>query len=64
MVKFPYLVFEKAVGTNHNTVFCDMCDRWVHIYCNNISKKHTEIFKNIKKYKRSKSYIQKEIQSK
>ena len=47
MVKFPCLVCEKAVGINHNAVFCDMCDRWVHIYCNNIWKK---IYKDQRKY--------------
>ena len=47
MVKFLCLVCEKAVGTNHNPVYCDMRDIWVHIYCNKICKKHTEILKKI-----------------
>ena len=47
MVKFPCVVWEKTVGTNHNVVCCDMCDRWVHIYCNNICKK---TYRDLKKY--------------
>ena len=48
MVKFPCLVCEKAVGTNDNAVCCDMCDRWVHIYCNNICKKTYRDLQKIK----------------
>ena len=48
MVTFPCLVYEKAVGTNHNAVYCDICDRQVHIYFNNICNKHTEVVKKIK----------------
>ena len=61
MVKFPCLVCEKAVGTNDNAVCCDMCDRWVHIYCNNICKK---TYRDLKKDQNPwfcKSFIQKEI---
>ena len=38
MVEFPCLVCDKPVATNHKAVCCDICDKWVHIYCNNICK--------------------------
>ena len=38
MVAFPCLVCDKPVATNHKAVYCDLCDKWVHIYCNNICK--------------------------
>ena len=39
MVKFPCSVCEKPVAINHDAVCCDVCNRWVHIRCNNICKK-------------------------
>ena len=61
MIKFPCLVCQKAVGTNYNSVCCDMCDRWVQIYCKNI---YSKTDRNLKKYLTSlfcKSCFQKEI---
>ena len=34
MFKFPCLVFEKSVVTNHNGTYCDISHCWIHIYCN------------------------------
>ena len=61
MVKFPCLVCEKAVGTNHNAVCCDMCDTWVHIYCNNICKERHRDLKKDQTPWSCKSCIRKEI---
>ena len=38
MIKFTCQVCEKPVATNHNAICCDICDCWIHIYCNNICK--------------------------
>ena len=38
MVEFPCLVCDKPVAANHKAVCCDLCDKWVHIYYNNICK--------------------------
>ena len=32
------LIIMKAVANNHNAVCCDICNQWVHIGCNNVSK--------------------------
>ena len=37
-VKYPCGVCEKNVAHNHNAVCCDICQKWVHISCNNISR--------------------------
>ena len=39
MTKFPCLICKKVVARNHNALCCDSCNLWVHIKCNNISKK-------------------------
>ena len=39
MVNFPCSVCEKPVAINHEAVCCDICNKWVHIRCNNICKK-------------------------
>ena len=36
--KFPCGVCYKAVAKNHNAVYCDSCNLWVHIKCNNLTK--------------------------
>ena len=61
MVKFPCSVCEKPVVINHEAVCCDICNSWVHIYCNNICKK---TYNNLKKDPTPwfcKCFIQKEI---
>ena len=37
-IKYPCGICHKAVGKNHNAVCCDVCDEWVHIGCNKITK--------------------------
>ena len=37
VLQFLCLICEKAVGKNHKTVRCDVCNKWVHIGCNNIN---------------------------
>ena len=39
MVNFSCKVCEKPVEIDHEAVFCDKCNKWVHIRCNNICKK-------------------------
>ena len=39
IVKFLCSVCEKPVAINHEAVCCHVCNRWVHISCNNICKK-------------------------
>ena len=36
-MKFPCNICEKNVASNHNAICCDICNKWVHIFCNNIS---------------------------
>ena len=38
MKKFPYGICKKIVAANHNAVCCDICNKWVHISCNNITR--------------------------
>jgi len=38
VIKYPCGICEKAVAKNHNALMCDICDKWVHIKCNCISK--------------------------
>ena len=37
-MKFPCNICEKSVASNHNAICCDICNKWVHISCNNISR--------------------------
>ena len=38
VIKLPCGVCEKAIAKTHNALMCDICDKWVHIKCNNVSK--------------------------
>ena len=38
MKKFPCGICKKTVAANHNAVCCDICNKWVHISCNNITR--------------------------
>ena len=35
---FPCSICPKNVAKNHNAVYCDICNLWVHIKCNNNTK--------------------------
>ena len=37
VVRFPCLKCNRAVAKNHKVVQCDICDKWVHIACNNLN---------------------------
>ena len=37
-MKFPCNICEKNVASNHNAICCDICNKWVHISCKNISR--------------------------
>ena len=44
--KFPCPVCNKNVNTNHRAICCDICDKWVHIKCNQLNEKDYKIIKN------------------
>ena len=35
---FRVISVKKNVASNHNAIWCDICNKWVHISCNNISR--------------------------
>ena len=37
-IKFPCSVCKKSVAKNQKAVLCELCNRWSHAKCNNISK--------------------------
>ena len=37
VVQFPCLKCIRAVAKNHKAVQCDICDKWIHIACNNLN---------------------------
>ena len=37
-MKFACCICEKTVADDHNTICCDIYNKWVHISCNNISR--------------------------
>ena len=39
MIKFPYRICQKAVAKRHKVICCDLCNKWIHIACNNLDKK-------------------------
>ena len=39
MIKFPCGICRKAVAKRHEAICCDLCDKWIHIACNNVDKK-------------------------
>ena len=48
VVQFPCLKCNRAVAKNHKAVQCDICDKWVHIACNNLN---TYTYKKLQKDK-------------
>ena len=48
VVQFPCLKCSRAVAKNHKAVQCDICDKWVHIACNNLN---TYTYKKLQKDK-------------
>ena len=38
VIKCPCGVCEKPIAKNHNALKCAVCDNWVHIKCNHVSK--------------------------
>ena len=37
LFQFPCLKCNRAVAKNHKAVQCDVCDKWIHIACNNLN---------------------------
>lgn len=40
--RFPCGICDKNVNLNQNAVFCDQCEKWIHIKCNNTSNSEYE----------------------
>ena len=36
VVQFPCSKYNRAIAKNPKAVQCDICDKWVHIACNNL----------------------------
>ena len=51
MKKFACGIYEKTVADNHSAVCCDICNKQVHVSCNNFTLQDISI-KNYKKMKR------------
>ena len=34
---FPCSICNQAIGDNDNSIYCDKCNSWVHIKCNNLN---------------------------
>ena len=47
VVQFSCLKCNRAAAKNHKAVQCDICDKWVHIACNNLN---TYMYKKLQKY--------------
>ena len=43
MIKFPCRICQKAVGKKHKAILFDLCDKWIHIACNNLDKKTQKV---------------------
>ena len=39
VVKHPCGICQKSVGVKHKAICCDICNRWIHIACNNLDRK-------------------------
>ena len=39
MVKHPCGICQKAVANTHKAIYCDICNKWIHISCNNLDRK-------------------------
>ena len=37
VITFPYSICTKAIGNNDNSIYCDICNLWAHIKCNNLN---------------------------
>ena len=38
VIQDPCGICKKPVANNHYAIKCDICDKWVHIKCNYVSK--------------------------
>ena len=38
VIKYPCGLCAKSVAITHNALVCDICEKWVHIKCNFVSK--------------------------
>ena len=46
MPRFPCKICSKSLAENHKAVWCDLCDIWVHIKCNERNAATYNMLKN------------------
>jgi len=46
MIQFPCGVCSKPVADTHRAIACDICQKWIHIKCNNFDKNDYKFFQN------------------
>ena len=44
MIAFPCGVCQRAVAKSHRAICCDICQKWIHIKCNNLDKNDYKFF--------------------
>ena len=44
MIADPCGVCHKAVGENHRAICCDICEKWIHIKCNDLNNNDYKFF--------------------
>ena len=54
VVKYPCSVCQKCVKTNDRALCCDICEKWVHIKCNEITPAK---YKELQNYEDSEPFI-------
>ena len=37
VITFPCSICGKAIGDKEDSIYCDKCNLWVHIKCNNLN---------------------------
>ena len=37
VITFPFSICVKAIGDEEGSIYCDKCNLWVHIKCNNLN---------------------------
>ena len=48
MIAYPCGVCSKSVAKNHKAILCDLCNKWIHLKCNNLGKTDYVIFQDEK----------------
>ena len=56
-IKFPCGICNTAVAKTHRAVFCDVCNKWVHIKCTGITASQYTTKKKKKKKKKNVTFF-------